>query len=510
MTFRSILNEDAALTTNGSLAAPEYFKDLNLDQIVEAIVARKAEYDLKPLFQSPLTTIREVEYRHEIMRDLENDPIFNCIAEFAEAMRQMRRQLAQSNKLHPAPQKERLFLDATRTYGTAVLRLDDQLSNLNVRSRGLRGFGEYVRDYTKSEPFRSRHAAADALLEELGSLCYSIHLQGNRVTVRRYEGQPDYSKDVARTFERFSQGEARDYLATVRDSIEMNHVEEKILSLVARLFPGAFSKLADFSKNNQSFADPAIASFDRQIQFYVAYIEYMRGFVATGLAFCYPEFSVDLDNIVARDTFDAALAKRLIDDGTPVVVNDFSLQAGERIFVVSGPNQGGKTTFARTFGQVHHLASIGCPVPGNAARLALFDRILTHFEREERIENLRSKLEDDLLRVREILRQATARSVIIINEIFSSTTLSDAYFLARQIMNRISQLDARCVCVTFLDELASANGKIVSMVSTVAPDDPSVRTYKVVRRPSDGRSYAVTIAEKHRLTYECVKARIKA
>src|SRR5579885_376487 len=509
MTFQSILFENPEDHGNKELPeAPACFADLNLDQIIDAITAGKQEYRLQPFFYAPLKDIDTIVYRHEIMQDLERPELFEQITTFAQKMRTMRAYLAQADKLYYKYQKERWFLDAVDVYCDAVTSLEHDLSLADVQSQGFLAFRAYVTDYAHSDRFTALLAETKHLKADLSGVHYCILIIGNRVRVRKYASERDYSAEVAETFDKFKQRTVKDYRVKLSSSPDMNHVEAQILELVAKLYPDIFSHLDDYCTKHRTYLDETLARFDREIQFYLSYLEYIARFRRAGLPCCYPRLSTTEKQVYAYEAFDAALASRLLTEKLPVICNDFSLQGQERILVVTGPNQGGKTTFARTFGQVHYLASLGCPVPGREAHLFLPDKLLTHFEKEESIKDLRSKLEDDLVRIAWVLNQATAHSLIILNEIFTSTTVHDAVFLSKAIMKKLTQLDALGVWVTFIDELASFSAQTVSMVSTVIPDNPALRTFRIVRKPADGLAYALAIAEKYRLTYESVKERI--
>ncbi len=487
----------------------DFAADLNLDQVIEAIAADREQHEL--ITQVLYRQVRDVGtllYRHEVFRDLADCDVLAAVDRFGGRMRDVRVHLRELARMHSAQQQQGWFLDAAAIYCDAVRTLAASLGRLPISSRGLLAFRDYLAGYADSPAFARLAADTAARKADLAGVCYLVRIKGPRVEVSRYEGAPDYSAEIEATFARFAQGEANDYRVHYRVWPGMTGVGAKIVELVARLFPAEFTALAGYCQAHAVFVDPVIDRFDRELQFYLSYLDYIRPVQAAGLEFCFPELSADSKAVCAIRTFDLALAAKLTGSDSTVVTNDFQLTGAERIIVVSGPNQGGKTTFARMFGQLHHLAAIGCPVPGSAARLFLCDQILTHFEREEDIANQTGKLEDDLLRIQGALLAATPASIVIMNEIFASTTLSDAQFLGRKVLAKVVENDVLCVYVTFVDELAAFGPSVVSMASTVVPANPAERTYKVVRKPADGLAYALAIADKHRVTYEQLTRRL--
>jgi DNA mismatch repair protein MutS len=510
-TFRSILFPPGLEAERSEYRdQPACFIDLNLDQITAAIVAKRDEEILRPFFYSTYRNEEIIRYRQAVFGDLERPEVFSLFPAFCELMRTVRANLAYADKITDKRHRDTVILRAIGLYCESVEQLLRQLRSLTLHSAGLSNLRAYLADYATSRSFTDLATETRNLRASLSKISYGMLFRGDKVTVRRYASEADYTVTVLDRFAKFRQTHIEPPLPQrPKDDFSLNHIEAGILEFVGRLFPKQFGLLDRYVGRHAHFIDEVIATFDREIGFFVAYLAFIDPLKKAGLPFCHPEVSATGKQTRVASSFDLALAAKLLQEKGSVVCNDFFLAGAERMIVVSGPNQGGKTTFARMFGQLHFLAGLGCPVPGSQARLFLADRLFTHFEREEDITNLRGKLEDELVRLHESCQAMTSNSVVVLNEIFNSTSLADQIFLSTKVLEQILATDAITVCVTFIDALSSLSEKTVSMVSTVVPDDPACRTFKIVRKPADGLAYALSLAEKRGVTFERLRTRVR-
>lgn len=188
-----------------------------------------------------------------------------------------------------------------------------------------------------------------------------------------------------------------------------------------------------------------------------------------------------------------------------------------RIWVLTGPNRGGKTTYLRAVGVVQVLGQCGLPVPARAARLAACDRLLTHFPAPEQGVAGQGRLDEEAARMGEIFSRAGPASLVLLNEVLGGTSAPEGAALGLDILRGLRALGCRVVFATHLHELALRTEEInasvpgpspvgsLTVAVQVPPDAGAAAvphpTYRIVPGPPGGASYfASEIARQHGLT----------
>ncbi len=494
--------------------APESFKDLNINKILKPVLQENPELELEEFFYTPLQDTAVIRYRQEVMKEL-SDPAKRFAIESMVGqimflrmfMDGLRMKLTTDGKFTGKYLDMGHLLQNASLFANVVSGLAEGVSRLDLQSDGLKSFAAYMKEYSASRQFKDMQEWAGKLRAGFDKLRYCLYIKDNLVRVMPYEGQENYADRVGELFARFRQGDVMDYRRKLKQDPVSENLENRILEMLAHYHPAEFNDLTEFCKAYIHFNDDTLTRFAREVQFYFHWLDFLEPLKQAGLPFCFPVIHEKPDDLKALDCFDLALA---LDKPDKIVTNSFSLKAPEQILIVSGPNQGGKTTFARSFGQIHFLTSLGLMVPGREADVFLCDQVLTHFEREEDLTNLSGKLQDDLVRLHAILEAATSKSVVIINEIFASTTLKDALQLGAHMLDALVEKGAPAMVVTFLEELVDYGPQTVSMVTTVTNDEKHRRTFRLLRKAPDGQAFAMQIAAEHGLTFEQLERRLKA
>ncbi len=477
-------------------AAAVVLDDLRLSAVIARLCDGFGKYRLAELYSAPLTDPAQIAYRREVAAELGGGELRAAAWAYVRGLAEVEELLKLAANSDSPASGDAWFAAAAQRF-LEVLR-DFAAALEPARAEGLSRLQEHLQRLLTAPELAALEEAA-GLLVEVDRLDFAFLVQGDRVLVQPRSSAPDLDRAILETFSRFQGGKAPE-IAPRRRGREVNHVEAMIVERVARLFPDLFGRLRRFREQNRGFVAPWFNEVARELVFYLRYLDLLD---ELGLPHAFAEFG-DGAGFSLNNVWEMALA---LDKGGEVVANDVELRPGERALVITGPNQGGKTTLARAIGQVFYLARLGLPVPAAAARLPLLERIFTVFETGESGEAPTSKLEAELMQLRAVLPAADERSLVILNEVFSSTTYADALELAGRVYRRLTGQGATAVWVTFLDELTTLPGA-VSMVAEVDPKDPSVRTFRVVRRPADGRAYARSLARKYRLTYDEIKERL--
>ncbi len=190
-----------------------------------------------------------------------------------------------------------------------------------------------------------------------------------------------------------------------------------------------------------------------ELGFYVGALNLHERLRAIGAPVCFPDLrGSEGPACAARGLYDVGLALRL---GRPPVPNDLA-GAGRRLVLITGANQGGKSTLLRAVGLAQLLGQAGLFVGAESLSTGIASGIFTHFRREEDPTLRRGKLEEELARMQDVCRVLAPGGLLLCNESLSSTNEREGSEIADQVVRALVDRGITVVYVTFLFEFADA------------------------------------------------------
>ncbi len=254
-----------------------------------------------------------------------------------------------------------------------------------------------------------------------------------------------------------------------------------------------------------------------EIEFLVKGTALLRALKNKGLSLCKPEIPENGERVFdAKEIYNPCVALKVDYD---VVTNDIEMDVDNAvIYVLTGPNRGGKSVITCAIGIALAMLQLGMFVPAESAKISVSDGIFTHFPTGADDTIDKGRLGEECARLRDIFECVTANSLVLLDESLSSTGSYEASYIAAEVLAGFSRVGCRTLFSTHLHELAAEIDRInertardggLPIDTLVAGIEEGKRSFKIYRKKPDGKSYARDIADKYGLSYENIVKQIQ-
>jgi hypothetical protein len=421
-------------------------QDLELETVWQAMAAGD-DYlyeTARRVLLSPLAEPDEIRYRQRVLADcLDRREVVRRLYELAQEGVTAERQAGS------------LWSGATPSM---ILRRSVDVLTLHLDVlRRLRHLAEEEREGFRSEGFRRLFSMLEQELDDeylaaveqhLGELEFRHGLlqtarlgkgfKGRDYVVRR-EREPSWAERVL--LGRRSSGYS--FQIHPRDEAGARALED----LRARGLNEVASAVAESAEHVRSF----FTMLKLELAFYLGCLNLHERLAAKGEPTCFPEpLAADAVSLVARGIYDVSLTLHL---EQPTVGNDVDAD-GKALVVITGANQGGKSTLLRALGLAQLMLQAGMFVGASSFRASVCTGLFTHYKREEDETMAGGKLEEELRRMRELARGLRPHCLLLCNESFASTNEREGSEIAGQIVRALLERRLKVFYVTHLYELA--------------------------------------------------------
>lgn len=258
-------------------------------------------------------------------------------------------------------------------------------------------------------------------------------------------------------------------------------------------------------KNYVNFEGYFLLDICDDLKYYLLMAQFGRKLQQAGHTICFPNIKKDSKSVSIKGLYNIRLTEKELEC---IVKNDFVFSEQEKIFILTGPNRGGKTILTQAVGIAAIFAAQGMFVAADSYEGFAFHNVLTHFPADENETLDMGRLGEEAVRIQRIVKQADNRTLALFNETYSSTSALDGLYLAKDLVHILKHNGVPTIYNTHLHELAhmtnemnewDGEGNVVSLTMEIVDN---VNTYRVLRKEPDSSSFAKNIALRYGVTYE--------
>jgi len=521
--------------------------DLHIEGLLDALsvdpIYRPSNH---ALLSTLVTDIEIIRYRQDVLRDLmSNEKLATRLPEVLEVIQTLKGYTHIGNWREPQLRLIAWRVGELESFVNCVVMLHELLSAVGekLQSTGLVQLRKFMSVIVQDETFQKLQLELPDMIQRIRgntSVTIGVNLNdrlqpveatllsvnqekftGSRFMFRLF-GKPRLNNQDGDEYEGISPLHSAIRIFQEQSFKAPIHEKESPLLIplfrdLAEILEQSCKPIARALQQYTGFSSALLVRLESEIAFYLGGIQLNKRLLAMGLPMVQPEVLPIADQICHLDglyNIDLALQQS---NPMPIVDNDVQFDENGQIFILTGPNRGGKTTYIRAIGLAQILMQAGLCVPASSAHMSPVDGIYTHFATTENPEVHAGRLGEEAKRVYEIFSQATQNSLILLNESFASTSAEESLFLAREIVLVMRVLGVRAIFATHLHELAAdiesintevdGTSRVISMVSLVEMEEQengevyAKRTFKIVPGEPMGQSYAREIAVRYGISF---------
>lgn len=420
------------------------------------------------------------------------------------------------------------FLDSIIAIGDLFKKFKDRL-----KSKAMNRLYDFFMTLPESEEYKKVRRDHDELNETFSKTIRSVKIGVNFDSSMT----PDSAGIIEISYDKiYPKGNVLERLIFNKSFNKENFLGEEHLNSVTRNTPvdidtALFRELTKYTKEYALRVANALKSYKAsfitdiselisQFDFYERAANVVTAAQARGMTMCRPKFLpadkrvTNFENfydLILYSSYVSKDASEKLDD--IIIKNSCCMDDSERLFMVTGVNNGGKTTFARGVGVCQVMAQMGLYVPAEKAEISLCDNIFTHFPSLEQTGIDTSRFTVEIKDLKEIIVRISGNSMVILNESLQSTTPEECLKIAGIHTELLARAGVRGIYVTHLTGLYNFIDKInkedhpskMSSLVAEADEKDNRRLYKITKRAPLKESQAMTIYKQFGATAEDLK-----